>query len=308
MKRPSWPLLALLGLGACSNGRAQLGLALGAQSGAIQTDPASVAAASVAAVDAQGSAIKVTSVALSVREIRLGLVDQKCHDFPPGSFQAPVDCDGEKVRVRGPFVFDLLSPASIATLASLDLPPMRFDSVLVKVNPARGDDRPECNGDGDRDRCSTVGGDDRGRASEAHDDRGSRGRGGDASVTDPNDDHNIVCARPRPHLDAGKSLQIKGSVTANGVKIPFLVNIPVDENIRFLLPAPVSISGGTVASMVLSLDVTQWFASLPITSCLQAGDLKVVDGTLVLQNTSGACAALEQALTAGVMSSPQSAQ
>ncbi|HET6345448.1 MAG TPA: hypothetical protein VFH51_10980, partial [Myxococcota bacterium] len=108
--------------------------------------------------------------------------------------------------------------------------------------------------------------------------------------------------------DAGKSLQIKGTIAHNGAEIPFVVNISVDENIRFPLPATVSISGGTVASMVLSLDVTKWFSNLPITSCLQSGDLKVVDGTLVLQNTSGACAALEEALVFSVMSSPQTAQ
>jgi hypothetical protein len=359
MKRSLCTLIALVGLSACGNNAALLGLTLNARSSALDVSGGPATDANTPAVDAQGSAITVTSATLHVREVRLSLADEKCTAFPAGSFQNPVVCDGETVRVRGPFTFDLLSSSSIATLASVKLPALSFNAVDIKIDPSQGvDDQGESNDDDDggRHMCATpnagapgsvgVAGSVGAAVGVGHKDGvdgdidvsagvqvgASHGKGHDPNVAhdpnddrgpghaqepnevhgpgdDPNDDHHpadpnaCVLPRPRPHLEPGKTLQIAGTISSNGTVTPFVANLSVAEDLRFSLPTPVSVTAGTVASTALALDVSQWFARLPISACLASGDLKVSNGTLVLQNSTGACADLEAALAAGIAGS-----
>jgi hypothetical protein len=101
----------------------------------------------------------------------------------------------------------------------------------------------------------------------------------------------------------GASLVATGSITIAGdddddppVTTPFDLSLRFDEDARFESAGGITVSESGGEDVLLSLDVTQWFANLPITECVKDDDLELVNGRLQIRDRGGKCSAIEREL------------
>jgi hypothetical protein len=96
---------------------------------------------------------------------------------------------------------------------------------------------------------------------------------------------------------AESTLLVQGEFEYQAATTTYTVLLDFNEDARFESPEGIRVTDEEVSTLLLSLDVARWFSALPITQCLDAGDL-VVDGGHVDLNDDqgGACGALENEL------------
>lgn len=90
-------------------------------------------------------------------------------------------------------------------------------------------------------------------------------------------------------LDASGTFQYQGAST------DFDFRLNVNEDVRFEAPGGVTITEDGAKEVLLLLDVATWFTALPITRCLDDGDLTVANGRLELED-QGRCSNLQNSL------------
>ena len=67
----------------------------------------------------------------------------------------------------------------------------------------------------------------------------------------------------------------------------------------------VSVQEGVGNEVLLLLDVADWFSQLPLTECLDDGDLELTGGALVLADDAGGCSDIENTIKDAIKDSGQ---
>lgn len=98
-------------------------------------------------------------------------------------------------------------------------------------------------------------------------------------------------------LVASATLAVDGAATAADLALAFT------EDARFEHPAGVSVGSG--GELLLWLDVTGWFADLPLSECAADGDLASDGDRVLLHDGKGSCSGVEGALKEAIKRSGQ---
>jgi hypothetical protein len=94
----------------------------------------------------------------------------------------------------------------------------------------------------------------------------------------------------------GNTLVADGTFTPNGGEaVPFSIALDFNEEARFESAEGFDVGAGAASDVLLKLDISSWFASLPIAGCVQ-------DGSLVIDEKSS-CDHVEQDLKDAIKSS-----
>jgi hypothetical protein len=99
---------------------------------------------------------------------------------------------------------------------------------------------------------------------------------------------------------AGMTLTASGEFLLAGAPTPFAMALKFTDSALFTLPDGTTFGAGLHHDLRLLLDVTAWFADLPIADCAAKGDLSLEGPTVALGEGKGKCQGLEQALTAAI--------
>jgi hypothetical protein len=99
---------------------------------------------------------------------------------------------------------------------------------------------------------------------------------------------------------AQNTLEVTGSFAYHGANTPYRFALAFNEDAIFPGATPVSVADGAETPFLMYLDVQKWFQALPLTQCLDAGDLAIVGGALTLSNQTGSCSAIEGALKSAI--------
>lgn len=102
---------------------------------------------------------------------------------------------------------------------------------------------------------------------------------------------------------AGETLRALGTFDHAGNTTDYELILGFNEDARFERPDGVEVVDAT--TLLLQLDVDAWFQALPISECIEDGDLTVSNGVLVLTDGSGSCSDIENALKDAIKSSGQ---
>ncbi len=86
------------------------------------------------------------------------------------------------------------------------------------------------------------------------------------------------------------TLLLEGRMDPAGRDLPFVLTIENSESLRFENTSGVNVDDGE--SLLGLLDVQAWFSALPITSCLDADELELQDGILLIEDADG-CSEIE---------------
>ncbi|MCC7385702.1 MAG: hypothetical protein IT384_27885 [Deltaproteobacteria bacterium] len=93
-----------------------------------------------------------------------------------------------------------------------------------------------------------------------------------------------------------RTFEAGGSFSYQQMTPTFDLSLRFDEDARFEDPAGVEVTA-EAQELLLLLDVAQWFNTLPITGCIQSGDLTITNGHLqIADKGAGQCSAIENAL------------
>lgn len=103
---------------------------------------------------------------------------------------------------------------------------------------------------------------------------------------------------------AEQTLIASGSFEHEGATHRFSLSLDFDEDARFEAPGGVEV-GGDAEALLLELDVARWFSALPITECMDRGELQEVDGALQLRDGDGGCSSIENTIKSSIKSSGQ---
>jgi hypothetical protein len=110
-------------------------------------------------------------------------------------------------------------------------------------------------------------------------------------------------------VDASDPLQdntmvATGSFDNQGSDTPFELVLKFNEDARFESPEGIEVTADA-GEFGLWLDVAQWFRAIPVTQCIDDGDLETKDGTLMMQDDRGSCSDIENALKNAIKTSGQ---
>lgn len=97
----------------------------------------------------------------------------------------------------------------------------------------------------------------------------------------------------------GVTVEATGTAPLSTGPIPFHLALDFEEDLRFEGAAIVA-TDDAVAHALLALDPTGWFATIPIVSCAEAGELEIDDGVLEIDDGEGACSEIEDVIEAAV--------
>lgn len=103
----------------------------------------------------------------------------------------------------------------------------------------------------------------------------------------------------------GESLLVSGTIAyPAGSSTPFELALRFDGDARFEDGAGFVVEADGVSEVLLLLDVAAWFASAPITQCIEDGELVITGGRLIIEDKgAGRCKDLTAALVDAVKSS-----
>ncbi len=91
---------------------------------------------------------------------------------------------------------------------------------------------------------------------------------------------------------ADSTFFVNGEFSYEGDVVSFELSLARTETLRFEGSTGVLVEPGE--NLVARLDVSEWFRTLPITECVDSGELEIEDGHLVIAD-SGGCSELENA-------------
>ncbi len=98
------------------------------------------------------------------------------------------------------------------------------------------------------------------------------------------------------------TLVASGTVPIDGTSRPWRLAVELDEVLRFE-GMTIEALEGALARALLGLDMSQWFATLPLSACAAAGTLPEEDGVIVLSDGDEECVDVEDAIRAGIRGS-----
>lgn len=101
------------------------------------------------------------------------------------------------------------------------------------------------------------------------------------------------------------TLVAQGTFAYQATTYPFELVLSFDEEASFEQPASLGLAPGKAADLLLALDVEKWFAAIPITACLDDGDLAITGGKLILQDSEGSCGEIEDAIKNAIKGSAE---
>lgn len=101
------------------------------------------------------------------------------------------------------------------------------------------------------------------------------------------------------------TLVATGTFAYQATTYPFELVLSFDEDARFEQPSSLGLAAGKAADILLALDVEKWFAAIPITECLDDGDLTFTSGKLILQDSEGSCSEIEDAIKDAIKGSAE---
>ena len=104
---------------------------------------------------------------------------------------------------------------------------------------------------------------------------------------------------------ADHTMHASGRFDHGGEEMAFELLLKFNEDARFEAPGGIALgeAGGTDA--MLMLDVSHWFEALPVTDCMEDGDLALEDGTLRIDDERSQCSDIESTLKDTIKSSGQ---
>jgi len=93
-----------------------------------------------------------------------------------------------------------------------------------------------------------------------------------------------------------RSIVASGSFDYKSLPRTFEFSLRFTEQARFENSEGVSLSESQPSDILMRLDVDRWFSTLPITSCLDSGELQLKGSHLVISDNVGQCSAIEGTL------------
>jgi hypothetical protein len=104
---------------------------------------------------------------------------------------------------------------------------------------------------------------------------------------------------------AGSAIIASGELSyPMGATTRFDFALTFTEDARFENSAGIRIEESGVNQVLLSLDVARWFSAIPITQCIQNGDLTIDNGHVTIEDKgAGNCASIEGAMKEAIKSS-----
>jgi len=102
---------------------------------------------------------------------------------------------------------------------------------------------------------------------------------------------------------ADETLVATGTASLDDGVQPFRLALAFHEDARFDADEGVSLALDQTTDVLLELDPSAWFATIPLAECAEDGDLEVVDGVLVLSDGGGSCSAVEGAIKDAIKAS-----
>lgn len=88
------------------------------------------------APEADDALVEVNAATLSVRDIEIDLPDGRtCADLPPGAVVEPLLCESDKLRLEGPYTFDLVNRTASPPLDDVVIPAGTYDRVDLRLDP-----------------------------------------------------------------------------------------------------------------------------------------------------------------------------
>jgi hypothetical protein len=81
-----------------------------------------------------------------------------------------------------------------------------------------------------------------------------------------------------------------------GSSTPFDLTLKFEETAMFELSGGIDIEEGAVEDILMDLDAATWFASLPITQCLDEGELAIENGRIRIADKGQRCKDIEKTL------------
>lgn len=97
-----------------------------------------------------------------------------------------------------------------------------------------------------------------------------------------------------PLLDL--TLIADGELSYRGTPTPYDLGLKFSEDARFESATGVEVGSTEAARVLLLLDVSQWFTAIPLTGCLDDGDLSIEGGRIAIEDKGGRCNDIEKAL------------
>jgi hypothetical protein len=103
----------------------------------------------------------------------------------------------------------------------------------------------------------------------------------------------------------GLTLAATGTYDPDGSNLPFSMELDFNEDARFERPGGFAVTADGTSAIFLWLDVTQWFAGLPIEECRADGELPVTGGVLQITDSGDKCSDIEGELKDAIKESGQ---
>jgi hypothetical protein len=99
-----------------------------------------------------------------------------------------------------------------------------------------------------------------------------------------------------------------GALTYKGTATPYDLRLKFNEDARFESTAGVEVVDGEAQKILMLLDVSLWFRALPLTTCLDDGDLDIDDGRISIEDKGGRCSDIEKQLKDAIKGSSKLAK
>lgn len=103
-------------------------------------------------------------------------------------------------------------------------------------------------------------------------------------------------------------LVASGTIDYRGTVTPYDLRLVINEDAKFESAGGVVVGTDPSDQVLMLLDVTQWFSSLPLTECLDDGDLTVENGRIAIANRGMKCSMVEKALKDAIKASSKLAK
>jgi hypothetical protein len=123
----------------------------------------------------------------------------------------------------------------------------------------------------------------------------------DLRFDDADPDHGLVSP---DDLLAENTMVIEGGFSYGGEDATYRVSLRFNEDARFEHPDGIPVDEDA-SSLLLTLDVGQWFTSASITECLNEGELEIIGGHMELNDETGDCGSVENEIKEAIKRSGQ---
>jgi len=99
------------------------------------------------------------------------------------------------------------------------------------------------------------------------------------------------------------TLTASGEIAYRQMPTPYDLALKFNEDARFESPGGITITEDAGEQVLLELDVRRWFSALPLTDCLDDGDLMIEGGRIAIRDKGSKCGMVEAALKDAIKAS-----